>query len=299
MSGAREWGPANEIRDGDGRPGRRTRASEPPDGDGEDAGLSGDDGWADGDDSDSRSTPLRAVSRVCDIIDALSRHPDGATLSALSAEVDLPKSSTFRYLAALELRDYVERTVDGVGYKLGPRSFGRPAGPVRPDRLLLTAKPLMERLVDGPVEACLLAGLDGSLIRYHWVTSTFPGDPRIPRAGDRDALHTTATGKAIAAQLADETVVALLTASGMRPATDRSVQGMPRFLRELHHVRGEGYALTTNERYPDVRGVAVPVGGEPLALGLVGLSATMPDEMILPAVRRLRRAAAALARGLR
>lgn len=264
-----------------------------------DAGLLGDDGWADGDEGDSRSTPLRAVSRVCDIIDALSQHPDGATLSALSAEVDLPKSSTFRYLAALEIRDYVERTVDGVGYRLGPRNFGRPAGPLRPDRLLMIAKPLMERLVDGPVEASLLVGLDGSMVRYQWVTATLGADPRVPRIGDRDALHTTATGKAVAAQLADDTVSALLSSSGMRPATGRSVQTIPQFLRELHHIRGEGYAVTTNERYPDVRGVAVPVGGEPLALGLVGLTAVLTDDLVLPAVRRLRRAAAALARGLR
>lgn len=299
MSGAQEWGPASEFRDGDGRPGRRPRASEALPGHLHEAGLLGDDGWADGDESDSRSSPLRAVSRVCDIIDALTRHPDGATLSALSVEVDLPKSSTFRYLAALEMRDYVERTLDGVGYRLGPRNFGRPVGAVRPDRLLLTAKPLMERLVDGPVEACLLTGLDGSHVRYQWVASKFPADPRVPRTGDRDALHTTATGKAVAAQLADESVAALLAASGMRPATGRSVQTVPQFLRELHHIRGEGYALTTNERYPDIRGVAVPVGGEPLALGLAGLTAALTDDLVPPTVRRLRRAAAALARGLR
>lgn len=299
MSGAQEWSPARALgRQGDCSD-RPAQTDEAVDIDRTDDGLLGDDGWSDADDVDHRSTPLRAVSRVCDLIDALAQHPDGVTLSALSAEVRLPKSSAFRYLAALEIREYVERTPDGVGYRLGPRNFGRPTGALRVDRLLMLARPLMERLLDNQMSACLLGGLDGSTVRFYWSYATSPPDPRIPRPGDREALHTTAIGKAIAAQLADETVTALLVAGGMRPATPASVPTAPLFLRELHHIRGEGYSVTTNERYPDVRGIAVPVGGEPLAISLVGLTARIPDEAVLPAVRRLRRASAVLARGLR
>lgn len=297
MSEAQEWSPARELAGEDGFSGRRPRTADPADGD----VLLGEDGWGDSEDADvdHRSTPLRAVSRVCDLIDALARHPDGVTLSVLSSEVRLPKSSTFRYLAALEIREYVERTPDGVGYRLGPRNFGRAGGALRLDRLLRTARPLMERLLDSRMSGCLLGGLDGSSVRFHSVATTPAPDPRMPRPGDREALHTTAIGKAVAAQLADETVTSLLAAGGMRPATPSSVLTTPLFLRELHHIRGEGYAVTTNERYPDVRGIAVPVGGEPLALSLVGLTDRIPDSAVLPAVRRLRRASAVLARGLR
>lgn len=297
MSGAREWGHARDSRDDDARSVPNGVA---PDGDPGGPPLLGSDTWAEGDESDHRSTPLRAVSRVCDIVDALTQHPDGATLSALSAEVDLPKSSTFRYLAALELRDYVERTLDGVGYRLGPRNFGQPApGMLRLDRLVTVAKPLMERLVEPPVQGCLLAGLGGSKVRYHWVAVAPFADPRVPRVGERDWLDNTAAGKAVAAQLADEAVTALLVASGIRQSSGRPAPSTPRFLRELHHIRGEGYAVTTNERYPDVRGIAVPIGGDPLALGVAGLTAELTDDLVLPVVRRLRRAGSALARGLR
>lgn len=298
MSGAQEWSPARPVGRGEDVTGRHVQADDPGEQDGDDSLLS-DDTWVDADDVDHRSTPLRAVSRVCDLIDALAQHPDGVTLSVLASEVRLPKSSTFRYLAALEIREYVERTPDGVGYRLGPKNFGRPSGVLRMDRLLMTARPLMERLLDTRMSACLLGGLDGSGVRFHWVSATYPPDPRIPSPGDREALHTTAIGKAVSAQLADETVTALLVSGGMRPATPASVPTAPLFLRELHHIRGEGYAVTTNERYPDIRGIAVPIGAEPLAISLVGLTAQIPDQAVLPAVRRLRRASAVLARGLR
>ena len=79
--------------------------------------------------TDVRQTlyPLRAVDRVCDIIDLLAEHPSGITLSNLAATVGLPKSSAFRYLAALEARGYVVRSDDGIGYRLGSPDRRRPA----------------------------------------------------------------------------------------------------------------------------------------------------------------------------
>ncbi len=73
--------------------------------------------------------PLRAVDRVCDIIDLLAKHPTGMTLSTLASAVMLPKSSAFRYLAALETHGYVIRSDDGIGYRLGTPLAGVP--PVR------------------------------------------------------------------------------------------------------------------------------------------------------------------------
>ncbi len=86
--------------------------------------------------------PLRAVDRVCDIIDLLAQHPSGITLSAIAAAVQLPKSSAFRYLAALEVRGYVTRSDDGIGYRLGaPLASSHPVVSGKFDRLVKLAKP--------------------------------------------------------------------------------------------------------------------------------------------------------------
>lgn len=57
--------------------------------------------------------PIRAVDRVCDILDALANAPTGSSLSQVAECTDLPKSSAFRYFTALEARHYVEREPDG------------------------------------------------------------------------------------------------------------------------------------------------------------------------------------------
>jgi IclR family transcriptional regulator, acetate operon repressor len=244
--------------------------------------------------------PLRAVDRVCDILDLLTRQPSGISLSTLAAAVALPKSSAFRYLAALEMRGYVVRSDDGIGYRLGsPIGGGHPVVNGRLERLITAAKPLMARLTSSDVPVSMLATLDGTGIRYLSVSAPPRIDPRVPRVGDRCMLHSNAAGKAIAAQFSDETVLRLIDAAGMPQTTSRTLGSPTGLLRELHRVRGEGFAMSENERYPDVRGVAVPIGGETLALSLAGREDQFTPDRVASAVRQLRRAAVVLAREIR
>ncbi|MET0965093.1 MAG: IclR family transcriptional regulator [Nakamurella sp.] len=246
--------------------------------------------------------PLRAVDRVCDIIDLLAEHPAGITLSNLASALALPKSSAFRYLAALEVRHYVDRTEDGISYRLGAPAVGTGGGQPessRLDRMIAVANPLMGRLttVDAPV--CVLATLDGYGIRYLAVSALDPGDVRVPRVDDRSMLHLTAAGKAVAAQLTDEAVLRMVNAAGMPQATSASLGSPTALLRELHRIRGEGFAMSDTERHAQVRGIAVPIGGQTLALSVAGRSEQLSGDRVASAIRQLRRAAVVLARELR
>lgn len=244
--------------------------------------------------------PLRAVDRVCDIIDLLSENPSGITLSSLAATLALPKSSAFRYLAALEVRGYVNRSDDGIGYRLGsPAGDTRHSGHGRLERVVGIARPLMARLTSAETPVCVLVSLDGSGIRYLWVAAPPSTDPRVPRVDDHEMLHTTAAGKAVAAQLSDDAVLGIVNAAGV-PQPTLSTLGSPTgLLRELHRIRGEGFAMSDNERHPDLRGVAVPIGGETLALSVAGRSEAFTTDRVGVGVRQLRRAAVVLARELR
>jgi DNA-binding IclR family transcriptional regulator len=53
------------------------------------------------------------------MLDFLRDSPAGASLPDLAIRLDMPKSSTFRYLVTLESRRYVERDSTGA-YRLGP-----------------------------------------------------------------------------------------------------------------------------------------------------------------------------------
>src|SRR5690349_8314484 len=62
---------------------------------------------------------IRAVQRVCDLLDLLQREPEGVSLVRAAEVTQLPKSSVFRYLATLEARRYVERDDENSVYHIG------------------------------------------------------------------------------------------------------------------------------------------------------------------------------------
>ena len=52
-------------------------------------------------------TNVRLVDRVLDVMETLSRHPEGTSIAVLTAETDIHKSTVYRLLATLMNRGYV------------------------------------------------------------------------------------------------------------------------------------------------------------------------------------------------
>lgn len=65
--------------------------------------------------------PIRAVDRVCDLLDALHDADDGMSLTELAAQTDLPRCSALRYLSVLVARGYVSRDHRDNRYRLANR----------------------------------------------------------------------------------------------------------------------------------------------------------------------------------
>src|SRR5689334_4034371 len=59
-----------------------------------------------------------AVDRTLDILERLSAHPEGQTLSELSSALDVPTNAVFRITAALKTRGYIDRDEASKRYTL-------------------------------------------------------------------------------------------------------------------------------------------------------------------------------------
>ena len=68
----------------------------------------------------SSAYSIRAVERVCDVLDLIQRHPQGFSLTEVIDATDMPKSTAFRYLSTLESRRYVERDLLTGQLRIGP-----------------------------------------------------------------------------------------------------------------------------------------------------------------------------------
>jgi IclR family transcriptional regulator, acetate operon repressor len=202
---------------------------------------------------------IRAVERVCRVLDLAQRSGHGFTLADVVEATDLPKSSAFRYLATLEAHRYVARD-NGTGvYRVGPSLL--PLHGRQLDVLAAHARPHLEQLRGRFEETINLGVLDGNRVVYLEIVESQRSMRLAARQGDRDHIHCTALGKAIAAQLDVERVRSILESDGMPPRTEATITDIDTYFQELGATRARGYALDNGENEPDGRCLAVPLEG--------------------------------------
>ncbi len=202
---------------------------------------------------------VRAAERVLNILDVLQVASDGVSLGEVAEAARLPKSSAFRYLSTLESRGYVERERDTGTFRLGLAFL--PFHGRQLQVLGIRAKPLLEELRDHFEETTNLGVLDGNRVVYVEIVESQRMTRMAAREGDRDRIHSTALGKAIASQLPEEDVLRILGEEGMPQLTANTVTDVETLLNVIEEVRLGGYAVDDRENVHDGRCVAVSVPG--------------------------------------
>src|SRR5918996_3981827 len=222
---------------------------------------------------------IRAVDRVCDILDLLLEDTDGVSLVEVAEVTELPKSSAFRYLATLEARRFVERD-DAGDYRLGLAFL--PFQSRQLELLTQRARPRLEQLRNKFEETVNLGMLDGHRVTYLDIVESLKSVRLAARPGDRDWIHSTALGKAIAALLPVERVRDILAAEGMPRLTSSTITYPQTYLDELAKVRERGWAVDNGENESDGRCVAVPLIGSrlPLAVSLSAPASRLPMDRV-------------------
>lgn len=245
-------------------------------------------------DADAATYPIRAVDRVCDILDTLANARDLVSLSEVADSTALPKSSAFRYLTALEARRYVEREPNGGCYRLGLAFRVQNTSSI--EHLVELARPALERLRDRFEETTNLGILDGSQI-VHTVVAESPYMMRLAaRVGERGFVHCTALGKAICATLPDDRVRTILDVAGMPRLTAATLVGPDQFLADLERTRSQGFGIDDKENQRAGRCVAVAIKDAPFPAG-ISLSAPverLPKHSVPDVVQHLHRVALSL-----
>ena len=201
----------------------------------------------------------RAASRVLDVLERLAAIGETTTLAALSAELNVPKSSLLPLLRTLVARQWIEQPRPA-SYRIAPDKLS--AGKWSPERLELpVARPFLARLTAETGESSFLGVLPppGDAVVYIEKVES----PQVIRysaqIGERRPLHCTAVGMAIFAFLAPPARDALLrrlklTHFTARTETDRAV-----IARRLARVAKAGVAITLEEFAHGAGAIAAPV----------------------------------------
>lgn len=244
-----------------------------------------------------RSIGVQSVDRALDILEVMAGAGGETSLSEAAAAAALPLPTMHRIMRTLVARGYV-RQLPSRRYALGPRLI--PLGESASAMLAAWARPWLAELVESLGETANLSMLDGDHATYVAQVPSRHAMRMFTEVGRRVHLHSTGAGKALLAQLEDDSVAKLTQRVGLPAATEHSITSPDALARELALVRRQGFAIDDGEQDIGVRCVAVPiVGGSSLfAISVSGPSARMNPELVERAVPLLKSAAEDLGEGL-
>jgi IclR family transcriptional regulator, acetate operon repressor len=211
---------------------------------------------------DSAESPVTSIDRALRILALIGGASRGLSLDELAAELDIPKSSLHRILAALKFRQFVAQPEPGGVYFLGTELL---ATAFRfHDMLDVRAliHPLLLRLTAELNETTHMGVLDGAEIVYQDKIEAGHTIKLSSVIGGRNPAHATGVGKALLAWTypTDEAIKAWAAQWEPLPRpTRRTVKSAAQLAEELAAVREQGYALDIEENEVDVRCAAVPI----------------------------------------
>lgn len=239
-----------------------------------------------------RSAPagVQSVERVFELLELITDAGGEVTLSELAGSTELPLPTIHRLLRTLVGGSYV-RQLANRRYALGPRLIR--LGEAASRQVGSLATPELVRIASILEETANMAVLDGDLVLYVAQAPSRHAMRMFTEIGRRVNAHASGVGKAILAQLDDETVRGIISRAGMPTPTPHSIADIPALLDELALIRERGYAVDDQEQELGVRcyAVAVPNAPTPTAISTSGPLSRVDDEFGTRAVPLLHTAA--------
>jgi IclR family acetate operon transcriptional repressor len=203
---------------------------------------------------------IAVLDRALDVLEALAEAPNGTSLGVteIARRIGATKTAAFRILVNLERRGYIDKDPATARYALGTRLAYLGERSLSAIDLRGAARSTLVDLHRRFGETVNLGVRDAAEIVYVDMIESGHGLRMAARIGGRDALHSTALGKAILAFLPPETRDDLVR--GELPARTGQTITDPAFLRiELERVRDRGFAEDREENETGARCIGAPI----------------------------------------
>jgi DNA-binding IclR family transcriptional regulator len=238
---------------------------------------------------------LRAMS----VLEFIARSKRGASISEISRNLGLPKSSTYLVLKTLEQEGYLRRSVQSRRFYFGLRLVSLCRNILHNLDLREVARPILTKLMreTGMIVHLAVLEVNQAVIidRVEPVGSSAGAD----WIGRRLDVNCTGVGKALAAFLPVDIFEEVITAKRFARHNENTVVSIRGLKSELAKVRQQGYAVDDEEDEIGVRCIGVPILGDDqrafAAISFAGTTEEIPLERVGPLARVLRQTASEIA----
>jgi IclR family KDG regulon transcriptional repressor len=239
------------------------------------------------------------VKRAFQILELVGRRDRHLTISALSRELGISKSTVCGITKALEGIGAVVRDDKTKRYSLGLALFELGQRAYARIDLRDIARPVMEDLMRSTRQSVFLGIRSGDHVSIVDIVESTEDLKITAHIGVRLPLLVGASGKVFMASMAEQEAIRLIDKIRLRRNTERSITDPDYYMEEIRKAREVGYALDDEEYMQGVRAVAAGIrsqGWQMSAIWVVGFTQSMKDENMTTIAMETKRAAAAISR---
>jgi DNA-binding IclR family transcriptional regulator len=207
------------------------------------------------------------------------------SLADLCRHLQLNKSTVHRLLCSLIYVGYVRQDEETGKYDLSCKLLTLSNKLLSRMDILEEVRPYLRRLALETGETVHLVQIDGLDAIYIYKQESSQNSVRMTsKVGSRIPLYCSGVGKAMLADMPDDTIRTYWDNSTIRSLTERTVVDYDQFCEIIHAVRENGYALDDEENELGVRCIAVSLpnykGKPKYAFSVSAPSGRMTDERI-------------------
>lgn len=208
--------------------------------------------------SDTESATLHpATMRVIHVLETIAAGPHSFTLSDLSVQLGIPKSTLSPILHTLEVKGYI--TAD-IRHRY---SIGTAAGRLGQDFLKQVSFPdeaekVLHSITDTCKETCHFGILSGGDILYLRKIDSPQPIRMVSSVGSTLPAYSTAIGKSLLIDLSEEELRSLYP-EGLHAVTKNTITDLDALYRQLVKAREEGFTYEVEESSEFIRCIGTPI----------------------------------------
>ncbi len=197
------------------------------------------------------------VNRALKVLEHLSLRQDGASLTEIAKELELPKNSVFRIVRTLAANGYLDE--HSKSYRLSPKILSLGYAAVQSTHLISACLDEMRSLRDEINETIFVGALSEGKVVILEELASFQLVKFTVEIGHKVPIHASAPGKVILSFLPPAEQKDLLAHIAFTRFNDRTIPGMKAMMEEIERVQGQGYALDLGEEVSEIWCAASPV----------------------------------------
>ena len=206
-------------------------------------------------------TPIahRTTSRILDILETVSLHPEGISLSGIAQSLEVPKSSIHPLLATLADRNYLKANKKEQRFFLGENLFVLGNKFVNEADILEKIKDVLLSVSKKTSETLYFGVLSKLDVLYLVKADQFSKFRVVSNPGNKLPAYSTGYGKALLSQFSPEHICSLYPSGKLKKITANTLDTVDALNEQLEDIRSTGFSYEREESTTGIQCLAVPI----------------------------------------